>query len=134
MLSHKPSMTLRAGGDEVGLSWGEMGNSEVGHLAIGAGRVFYQMLPRINKFMESGEYFKNEAFLRAIKQVKKENSTLHLIGLVSPGGVHSHQEHLYRLLELAKKENVKNVILIGVGLSIVALVNPPVIKPFMLFI
>jgi len=104
-----PSMTLRAGGDEVGLSWGEMGNSEVGHLAIGAGRVFYQMLPRINKFMESGEYFKNEAFLRAIKQVKKENSTLHLIGLVSPGGVHSHQEHLYRLLELAKKENVKKV-------------------------
>ena len=104
-----PAMTLRSSGDEVGLSWGEMGNSEVGHLTIGAGRVFYQTLPRINKSIESGDFFKNDAFLKAIKQVKKEGSTLHLIGLVSLGGVHSHQDHLYKLLELAKKEKVKNV-------------------------
>ncbi|MBI2551849.1 2,3-bisphosphoglycerate-independent phosphoglycerate mutase [Candidatus Uhrbacteria bacterium] len=104
-----PAVTLRASGDEVGLSWGEMGNSEVGHLTIGAGRVFYQTLPRINKSIESGDFFKNEAFGRAIRQVKKEGATLHLIGLVSPGGVHSHQDHLYKLLELAKKEKVKNV-------------------------
>lgn len=104
-----PAMTLRSSGDEVGLSWGEMGNSEVGHLTIGAGRVFYQTLPRINKAIESGDFFKNEAFAKAIKQAKKENSTLHLIGMVSPGGVHSHQEHLYKLLELAKKEKVKRV-------------------------
>lgn len=104
-----PAMTLRSSGDEVGLSWGEMGNSEVGHLTIGAGRVFYQTLPRINKSIESGEFFKNEAFLKAIKQVKKSDSTLHLVGLVSPGGVHSHQDHLYKLLELAKKEKVKKV-------------------------
>lgn len=104
-----PAMTLRASGDEVGLSWGEMGNSEVGHLTIGAGRVFYQTLPRINKSIESGEFFKNAAVRSAIKQVKKEDSTLHLVGLVSPGGVHSHQDHLYALLELAKKEKIKRV-------------------------
>ncbi|MDO8505242.1 MAG: 2,3-bisphosphoglycerate-independent phosphoglycerate mutase [bacterium] len=104
-----PAMTLRSSGDEVGLSWGEMGNSEVGHLTIGAGRVFYQTLPRINKSIESGDFFKESAFLDAIKKVKKEGSTLHLVGLVSQGGVHSHQDHLYKLLELAKKEKVKNV-------------------------
>lgn len=104
-----PTVTLRSSGDEVGLSWGEMGNSEVGHLTIGAGRVFYQMLPRINKAIESGDFFKNQAFLKAIGQVKKVNSTLHLIGLVSPGGVHSHQDHLFKLLELAKREKVKEV-------------------------
>lgn len=104
-----PAMTLRSSGDEVGLSWGEMGNSEVGHLTIGAGRVFYQTLPRINKSIESGNFFENEVFHKAIKQAKKEDSTLHLIGLVSPGGVHSHQDHLYKLLELARKEKVKKV-------------------------
>ncbi len=104
-----PTVTLRASGDEVGLSWGEMGNSEVGHLTIGAGRVFYQTLPRINKAIEAGEFFKNEALLKAIKQAKKSGSTLQLVGLVSPGGVHSHQDHLYKLLELAKKEKVEKV-------------------------
>ena len=67
-----PAMTLRAAGDEVGLSWGEMGNSEVGHLTIGAGRVFYQTLPHINKSIESGEFFKNDAFLAAINHVKHQ--------------------------------------------------------------
>lgn len=104
-----PSMTVRSSGDEVGLSWGEMGNSEVGHLTIGAGRVFYQTLPRINKAIESGAFFKNEAFEQAVKHVKKSGGTLQLVGLVSPGGVHSHQDHLYKLLEFAKKEKVKRV-------------------------
>src|SRR3989338_3365832 len=92
-----PTVTLRASGDEVGLSWGEMGNSEVGHLTIGAGRVFYQTLPRINKSIESGDFFKNDVLLKAIRQAKKSDATLHFIGMVSPGGVHSHQDHLYFL-------------------------------------
>lgn len=104
-----PTVTLRASGDEVGLSWGEMGNSEVGHLTIGAGRVFYQTLPRINKAIESGQFFKNDILLNAIKHAKKQKSTLHLVGLVSPGGVHSHQDHLYKLLELAKAEKIDKV-------------------------
>lgn len=109
LIRNYPTMLLRAAGDEVGLSWGEMGNSEVGHLTLGAGRVFYQAMPRINKSISDGTFFKNEAFLRAIKQVKKADATLHLVGLVSPGGVHSHQDHLYALLDLAKKEKVKKV-------------------------
>lgn len=109
LIRNYPTMLLRSAGDEVGLSWGEMGNSEVGHLTIGAGRVFYQTLPRINKSIEDGSFFKNEAFLKAVKQVKKNDSTLHLVGLVSPGGVHSHQDHLYALLDIAKKEKIKKV-------------------------
>lgn len=104
-----PTFPVRASGGEVGLSWGEMGNSEVGHLTIGAGRVFYQAFPRINMAISSGEFFKNEALLAAVKYVKKNNSTLHFIGMVSPGGVHSHQDQLYALLELSKKEGLTNV-------------------------
>lgn len=104
-----PTFPLRASGDEVGLSWGEMGNSEVGHLTIGAGRVFYQSLPRINHAISDGNFFKNKALLAACAHAKKNKSTLHLVGLVSPGGVHSHQDHLYTLLEMAKKEGVKEV-------------------------
>jgi 2,3-bisphosphoglycerate-independent phosphoglycerate mutase len=104
-----PTFTLRASGAEVGLSWGEMGNSEVGHLTIGAGRVFYQTFPRISKAIADGSFFKNEVLLRAVHYAQENNSRLHFIGLVSPGGVHSHQEHLYALLELAKREGVKKV-------------------------
>ncbi|MEK7606840.1 MAG: 2,3-bisphosphoglycerate-independent phosphoglycerate mutase [Patescibacteria group bacterium] len=104
-----PAFPVRASGDEVGLSWGEMGNSEVGHLTIGAGRVFYQSLPRINKAISDGSFFENEALRQAMDHAKKKGSTLHLVGLVSPGGVHSHQDHLYALLELAKKRGVKKV-------------------------
>jgi len=104
-----PTFPLRASGDEVGLSWGEMGNSEVGHLTIGAGRVFYQSLPRINHAISDGSFFKNKALLAACARAKKNKSTLHLIGLVSLGGVHSHQDHLYTLLEMAKNEGVKDV-------------------------
>lgn len=108
-VQHYPVMTLRASGEEVGLSWGEMGNSEVGHLAIGAGRVYYQTLPRINKEIETGSFFENEKFLQAIEQAKNGDGSLHLVGLVSEGGIHSMDKHCYALLELAAQHKVKNV-------------------------
>lgn len=104
-----PTMTLRASGEEVGLSWGEMGNSEVGHLAIGAGRVYYQMFPRINRAIESGEFASNQAFLDAFEHVKKQGSRLHLVGMVSQGGVHSMDEHCHTLLQAAKDAGIKDV-------------------------
>jgi len=104
-----PTMTLRSSGEEVGLSWGEMGNSEVGHLAIGAGRVYYQSLPRINRAIEAGEFASNPAFLQAIEHVKKNKSRLHLVGMVSGGAVHSLDLHAHALLELAKNQGVSEV-------------------------
>lgn len=104
-----PTMTLFASGQEVGLNWGEMGNSEVGHLNIGAGRVYYQMLPRINKSIADGSFFTNKVFLASLEHARKNKSKLHLIGLTSPGGVHSHQDHLYALLELCKREKFRDV-------------------------
>ncbi|MFH1193974.1 MAG: 2,3-bisphosphoglycerate-independent phosphoglycerate mutase [bacterium] len=109
LISTYPAMTLSASGMEVGLRIGEMGNSEVGHLNIGAGRVYYQTLPRINKAVSDGSFLSNPVFLNACAAVKKNKSKLHLIGLLSPGGVHSHEEHLYALLELAKAQKVKDV-------------------------
>lgn len=102
-----PAMTLYASGNEVGLQFGEMGNSEVGHLNIGAGRVYYQTFPRINKNIQDGSFFENKAFLQAIEQVKSTGGKLHLVGLVSPGNIHASQEHCYALLELAKQHKVK---------------------------
>jgi len=104
-----PVMTLQASGEAVGLSWGEMGNSEVGHLNLGSGKIVYQTLPRIYKSIEDGSFFKNSVFLRAMEHVKKNKSRLHLIGLVSNGGVHSHQDHLYALLELCKTQELNKV-------------------------
>ncbi len=98
-----------ASGLAVGLPDGQMGNSEVGHLNMGAGRIVYQELTRITKEIEDGEFFKNEALLSGIANVKKKQSDLHLYGLLSDGGVHSHNTHLYGLLELAKREGVENV-------------------------
>jgi 2,3-bisphosphoglycerate-independent phosphoglycerate mutase len=108
-MTEYPIMNLFASGSEVGLSFGEMGNSEVGHLNIGAGRVYYQTFPRINRDIESGTYFENPAFVQAVEHVEKNNSSLHLIGLVSPGNVHASQDHLYALLEFAAKQKVKKV-------------------------
>src|SRR3954470_598032 len=88
-VSNFPAMTLQASGPLVGLPWGEMGNSEVGHLNIGAGRIVGQDLPRITMSIQNGEFFKNPVFLEAIQHVKTHNSKLHLLGMVSPGGVHS---------------------------------------------
>ena len=104
-----PTMTLKASGEEVGLSWGEMGNSEVGHLAIGAGRVYYQLFPRINHDIAEGDFFQKQPFLDAVAHVKKNKSKLHLIGMISPGGVHSMDEHCYELLKLAKQQGLKDV-------------------------
>lgn len=109
LIATYPAMTLRASGEAVGLSWGEMGNSEVGHLAIGAGRVYYQTLPRINKAIEDETFYDNEAFLEAGAFVKHSGGTLHLIGLVSPGRVHSMDEHLFALLQFAKLQKLKDV-------------------------
>ncbi|SJZ43256.1 2,3-bisphosphoglycerate-independent phosphoglycerate mutase [Garciella nitratireducens] len=104
-----PHTFLQASGLAVGLPEGQMGNSEVGHLNLGAGRIVYQELTRITKSIQDGSFFENPAFLKAIENVKKNNSALHLLGLVSDGGVHSHNTHLYALLELAKKEGIHNV-------------------------
>jgi 2,3-bisphosphoglycerate-independent phosphoglycerate mutase len=104
-----PAMTVAAASSEVGLNWGEMGNSEVGHLNIGAGRVYYQTCPRVNKAIADGSFFENGAFLDAMRYAKTNKSRLHLIGLLSPGGVHSHQDHLFALLKLAAKEKLTDV-------------------------
>ncbi|MEK7516563.1 MAG: 2,3-bisphosphoglycerate-independent phosphoglycerate mutase [Patescibacteria group bacterium] len=105
-----PAMTIMSSSEEVGLSWGEMGNSEVGHLNIGAGRVYYQTLPRIHKSITSGEFLGNPAFLAAANHVRDRKSKLHLLGLLSPGGVHSHRDHLFALLEFCKRQKLKQVV------------------------
>ena len=109
-LKEKYSVTsIGASGLDVGLPDGQMGNSEVGHTNIGAGRVVYQMLVKITKDIQDGVFFENKALLGAMENCKANDSALHLIGLVSPGGVHSHTEHLYGLLEMAKKNGVEKV-------------------------
>lgn len=109
LVSNYPNTTIEASGEYVGLPEGQMGNSEVGHLNIGAGRVVYQELPRITKAIEDGEFFKNEGILAGLENVKSNNSKIHLMGLVSDGGVHSHVKHLYGLLEMMKKNNIEDV-------------------------
>lgn len=110
MLMEKyPYVKGYASGLDVGLPDGQMGNSEVGHLNIGAGRILYQDLTKITKSIKDGDFFENAALLKAISNCKTNNSDLHLWGLLSSGGVHSHNTHLYALIELAKKEGLKNV-------------------------
>jgi len=109
LMAEYPYVKGYASGLAVGLPDGQMGNSEVGHLNMGAGRIVYQELTRITKEIEDGVFFKNEAFLAAIENCKKNDSALHLFGLLSDGGVHSHNTHLYALLELAKKNNLNKV-------------------------
>lgn len=104
-----PSGTLQASGPLVGLPWGEMGNSEVGHLNMGAGRIVGQDLPRITSSIQSGDFFRNPALLGAVNHTLERGSRLHLVGLVSPGGVHSLDEHLYALLGLAAERGQRNV-------------------------
>lgn len=110
IFSEYPKTTLKACGTDVGLPEGQMGNSEVGHLNIGAGRIVYQELSRISKSIDDGDFFDNPAFAKAIEHTKKNNSTLHLQGLLSDGGVHSHITHLLALIDLAKKRGVKDLI------------------------
>lgn len=101
--------TIFADGEHVGLPEGQMGNSEVGHLNLGAGRVVYQELTKINKAIRDGSFFKNEKFLQAIEHAKSNNSSLHLMGLVSEGGVHSSLDHVLALIDLVKKEGLEKV-------------------------
>ena len=107
--SQCPFVKGNASGMAVGLPEGQMGNSEVGHLNMGAGRIVYQELTRITKEIQDGDFFKNEALLEAVKNAKENNSSLHFMGLLSDGGVHSHNTHLYGLLELAKREGLEKV-------------------------
>ncbi|MCL2544713.1 MAG: 2,3-bisphosphoglycerate-independent phosphoglycerate mutase [Clostridia bacterium] len=104
-----PHTTLGASGMNVGLPDGQMGNSEVGHLNIGAGRVVYQELTRITKDIRDGEFFQKPELLEAVENAKQEGRSLHLMGLLSDGGVHSHNTHLYALLELAKRRGARRV-------------------------
>ena len=109
LMKEYPFVKGNASGLAVGLPDGQMGNSEVGHLNMGAGRIVYQELTRISKEIEDGDFFKNEALLTGMKNVKDNTSALHLYGLLSDGGVHSHNTHLYGLLEMAKREGIEKV-------------------------
>ncbi|HAX50788.1 2,3-bisphosphoglycerate-independent phosphoglycerate mutase [Muricomes intestini] len=109
LMEECPFVKGYASGMAVGLPDGQMGNSEVGHLNMGAGRIVYQELTKITKSIQDGGFFENKALLAACENVKKNNSALHLMGLVSDGGVHSHNEHIYGLLELAKRQGVEKV-------------------------
>lgn len=109
IFAHCPGCQLSASGLDVGLPAGQMGNSEVGHTNIGAGRVVFQDLPRISRDIETGSFFENKAFLTAMEHCKRSGSALHLMGLLSDGGVHSHIEHLFALLELAKRQGLTKV-------------------------
>ncbi|MFH0815026.1 MAG: 2,3-bisphosphoglycerate-independent phosphoglycerate mutase [Candidatus Falkowbacteria bacterium] len=113
LISRYPTRTLLASGEAVGLSWGEMGNSEVGHLNLGTGRIFYQNLPRIDKAISDKSFFENPQFLGAIEHVKQTNGDLHLLGILSEGRVHGMLSHLYALLDLCKKEHFKKVYIHG---------------------
>jgi len=108
-IAHYPAMTLMASGESVGLSWGEMGNSEVGHLNLGVGKIFYQNLPRIDKEIEEETFFQNQVLLDAINHAKQNKSKLHLLGLMSEGRIHSLNKHCYALLELAERQDFKDV-------------------------
>ena len=99
-----PNAQLQASGLDVGLPAGQMGNSEVGHTNIGAGRVVFQILPKITKEIDEGKFFENPVYLKAINDAKQNGKALHVLGLLSDGGVHSHLTHIFAMLDMAKKE------------------------------
>jgi len=109
LVARYPHAQLQASGEYVGLPDGQMGNSEVGHTNIGAGRIIYQELTRITKAIKDGVFFQNKALLKAMHDAKNNGGALHLMGLVSPGGVHSHSTHLYGLIEMAKREGLDKI-------------------------
>src|SRR5699024_4030481 len=108
-LRQYPHSTLHVSGEAVGLTEGQMGNSEVGNLNIGAGRIVYQSLTRISKAIEDRSLLENNVLLEAIRRAKTKNRALHLFGLLSDGGVHSHIDHLFALLEMAKENGLERV-------------------------
>lgn len=109
IFSTNPVALIAASGMDVGLPDGQMGNSEVGHTNIGAGRVVYQELTRITKSIKDGDFFENEAMVNAMNNAAEDGKALHIMGLLSPGGVHSHITHMYGIVEMAKRKGVKNV-------------------------
>jgi len=109
LIANYPFTALQASGEEVGLSWGEVGNSEVGHFNLGSGIILWQNLPKIDQKIVSGEFFKNKVLIETCQKVKKNNSSLHLVGLVSDGGIHSHIRHLFALLKIAKDQSLEKV-------------------------
>lgn len=109
LVKRYPVVTVRASGEFVGLMWGEMGNSEVGHLTVGTGRVYYQSLPRIERSIADKTFFERQAFLNATEHVKKTGGTLHLMGIISAGKVHGYDAHCHALMQLAKDQKVKDV-------------------------
>ena len=110
LISEYPNTLIKCSGLDVGLPKGFMGNSEVGHLNIGAGRVVYQELTRVDKSIEDGDFFENQEILKAFNKAKENNSKVHIMGLLSDGGVHSHINHLEAFIKLAKKLNFKDLI------------------------
>ena len=106
-----PHSRLSASGLDVGLPEGQMGNSEVGHTNIGAGRVVYQDLPRITNAIEDGSFFENPAYIKAMDDAKRSGGALHILGLLSDGGVHSHIKHIFAILEMAKRRGLERVYL-----------------------
>jgi 2,3-bisphosphoglycerate-independent phosphoglycerate mutase len=109
LLQHWPHTRLRASGLDVGLPDGQMGNSEVGHLNIGAGRIVYQDLTRIGRSIEEGDFFRNPVLTEVMAKVRQRQGTLHLMGLLSDGGVHSHLSHVFALVELARQQGIRDL-------------------------
>lgn len=109
LLKEFPNSSLKASGEEVGLPKGQMGNSEVGHITIGSGRIVNQPLQKINKSLEDKSFYKNEEILKTIRHAKKNNSKLHILGLLSDGGVHSHINHIFALIDMAKSEGIEKL-------------------------
>ena len=126
LMAECPFVKGNASGMAVGLPDGQMGNSEVGHLNMGAGRIVYQELTRITKEIQDGTFFENPALLAAVENCKKNNSALHMMGLLSDGGVHSHNTHLYGLLELAKRMVWRRCMYIASWMVVILLL--PVVK------
>jgi len=109
-LEHQcPHTTVDASGEQVGLPAGQQGNSEVGHLTIGAGRIIYQPLAAISRAIENGSFYENPALCEAVDRARDRGAALHCLGLISPGGVHSHQDHAVALAELARRRGLKSV-------------------------
>ena len=109
LMKEYPYTTIEASGEAVGLPAGQMGNSEVGHLTIGAGRIIEQDLLHIDNEIKRGDFYKNEALTKALEYAEKNGTNLHLIGLASDGGIHSKLSHMYAILEAAKKFNIPNI-------------------------
>ena len=109
LLAHSPVTHLSASGLDVGLPDGQMGNSEVGHTNIGAGRVVFQTLPKISEEIKSGKFFENEVYAKAMDAAKENGKALHIMGLMSNGGVHSHIEHIFAAMDMAKQRGVETV-------------------------